>query len=477
MGLVHFNMATFVGGCGTSNWVNLSSKPETFAPSNLDTDQWAVSMQALGIREAVLTAKHGCWFAIWPTTAKLPDGRPYGYSVGADLDVLGRFSDSMRHHGIGHGFYYSLTDNFYLNVCNRVAGACEKSPLPGQVPVTQAEFEAIAEEQVTELWTKYGNLTEIWFDGGYTSDMKSRLLALLARTQPKAVGFNGGGISSSAARWVGTEGDMAPQYYPNGVWSTYCCNSTGPDEPCVVAHSNACSLNDQSSPYGGAGCPATGEEKDGKCNLFYPAAVDYTLQANDVWFWMPPPQELRNLSELINVYHNSVGRNTVMELAFSIDRTGRVDPTHAALYAAFGGWIKNCYGSPVAEAGSFGPAGPSGPWTLSLDVGSVPVDRVVIREDQSLGQRILAYGISVIFPNGTTFVFSNGTSVGNKRIDLLGGAAAPVTVTGTLLFQVFKTALNLPPLLKSFAAFRPCPTGTPGTKPQMEETGGRELII
>ena len=30
------------------------------------------SMKALGVRESVLTAKHGCGFCAWPTTAKLP---------------------------------------------------------------------------------------------------------------------------------------------------------------------------------------------------------------------------------------------------------------------------------------------------------------------------------------------------------------------------------------------------------------------
>ena len=63
--------------------------------------------------------------------------------------------------GIGHGFYYSLTNNFFLNVISHQAGA-SKTLLPGQVNVSQAEFEAIALAQVTELWTEYGNLTEIW---------------------------------------------------------------------------------------------------------------------------------------------------------------------------------------------------------------------------------------------------------------------------------------------------------------------------
>jgi len=188
------------------------------------------------------------------------------------------------------------------------------------------------------------------------------------------------------------------------------------------------------------------------CNTFMPAGVDYTLQAGDTWFYNPTVP-LRNLTEMIYTYHNSVGRNTVMELAFSIEPTGRLDPKHAALYASMGSWIRECYGNPVAAASSFGVPGP--PWTLELELGMAPVDRIVIREDQTRGQRILAYGVSIQFPNGTTSFFSNGTSVGNKRIDLYGAAGS---VTGKLQLQVFSTALGLPPLIKSFAAFRPCAT-------------------
>ena len=34
--------------------------------------------------------------------------------------------------------------------------------LPGQQKLTQAEFEALALAQVTELWTRFGALNEIW---------------------------------------------------------------------------------------------------------------------------------------------------------------------------------------------------------------------------------------------------------------------------------------------------------------------------
>lgn len=150
MALIHFNMGTYVGesGCTPQNW-NVSSNPDVFHPTALDTDNWAASMFALGVRESVLTAKHGCGFCIWPTSATLPDGSPYGYSVTEEGDVVSRYVASMKKHGIGHGFYYSISGapdagNVYLAHKNVTGGA----------------LEAIQIHQLTELWTQYGNLTE-----------------------------------------------------------------------------------------------------------------------------------------------------------------------------------------------------------------------------------------------------------------------------------------------------------------------------
>ena len=119
MALIHFNMATFFHngdpGCDAANWPE-SQKPASFAPAKLNVSQWIVSMKALGVKEAVLTAKHGCGFLLWPTATTLPDGTPYAYHVPPEMNVLKQFSDAMEKEGLGHGFYYSLTNNMYLNV-------------------------------------------------------------------------------------------------------------------------------------------------------------------------------------------------------------------------------------------------------------------------------------------------------------------------------------------------------------------------
>jgi hypothetical protein len=40
---------------------------------------------------------------------------------------------------------------------------------PGQINVTQQQYDDLVVAQLTELWTDYGPLEEIWFDGGYVN--------------------------------------------------------------------------------------------------------------------------------------------------------------------------------------------------------------------------------------------------------------------------------------------------------------------
>ena len=104
--------------CDKSNWdvkasyaAGKTSDPATFNPVKLNTTQWMESITALGANIAILTAKHGCGFLLWPTQSKLPSGAPYGYNVGAkgaavQYDVLKEFVASADAAGVGYGFYY-----------------------------------------------------------------------------------------------------------------------------------------------------------------------------------------------------------------------------------------------------------------------------------------------------------------------------------------------------------------------------------
>ena len=88
------------------------------------------------LQSAILTAKHGCGFLLWPTNVTLPNGENYGYHVGGKggigVDIVGMFTKEITAAGLPHSFYYSLKDSFYLNAINDNV----KPPgtaLPGQV--------------------------------------------------------------------------------------------------------------------------------------------------------------------------------------------------------------------------------------------------------------------------------------------------------------------------------------------------------
>lgn len=163
---------------------------------------------------------------------------------------------------------------------------------------------------------------------------------------------------------------------------------------------------------------------------FAPAECDTTLQTQDRWFW-GEDQPLRSLAEMIDVYHQTVGRNCILELDLAPDRSGLIPARHAARYKELGDFIRSCYEQPITQISN-----------TTTDTGVLisfdyptPIDRVAIMEDQTNGQVIRAYEVYAKIVdaeemNGTLDVpwtlVSAGSSVGHKRIDLFDQA---ITVT------------------------------------------------
>jgi alpha-L-fucosidase len=348
-------------------------------------------MQALGATSGVLTAKHGCGFLGWVTNTTLPDGTPYTYHAPEELAFVPKFAAAMQEAGLGYGYYYSLTNNYFLNELGHNVQP-PSTLLPGQANVTQAQYEEIALAQMRELWTQFGNLTEVWMDGG-CGDMCDKAAALLAETPAiNAVVFNGGSVSPSPVRWCGTEGGNPPGW-PT-VWSTAACGWC-PDGS-------------------GSGAPpnTTGA-------IWYPSGVDVTLQQDDHWFWDQYVGTV-SLPTLIDYYQKSVGANGHMELDFAISRTGELDPSHVAMYKQFGDWIRNCYGTPLATA-SLVPGQTNVTVTLPGGPVGASFDRISMEEDQTTGQLIISYAVDYEPSSapGTWVEFSSGETIGSKRIDVM----------------------------------------------------------
>ena len=260
-------------GCGPPFSTDCMAAEE-FNPQGVDTDGWVKAVAAMGAKVAVFVVRHGCGFDLWPTKAALPNGFTYDYSIanspykGGKADLAAEFVASCKKYNVIPGFYAAVATNAYLNVSGNKMGAGSQ--------LTLAEYQDITLQQLKELWTNYGQIGEIWFDGGIPEAFAANILALFKKLQPNAVMFQGPG--HDAVRWAGTEGGVAPP----DTWST---------SANVMAY--------------GAGDPDAG--------FFFPANCDTTLQEQDQWAYNPAVG-LRTLKELIVVYHATVGRNCNLEL-------------------------------------------------------------------------------------------------------------------------------------------------------------------
>ena len=280
-----------IGVGGDATWL---PPPDTFSPDLLDLDQWMQAAVAMGAKYAVLTAQHCSGFSMWPTDIYDDTGFEYAYSTkyssfrGGSYDVVKDFIAACAKYDIRPGIYYSLNQNFYLNAAKGLV--LNTTLVPGQAKVTQDLYGQIVLAQMKELWTNYGELSEIWFDGGCSVPGTSTVISdLLLTLQPGAVFFNGCPKDNrNAIRWVGTESGLPA--YP--IWSTSVSCGAGLGHP--------------DSAY------------------FCPAESDTTLQVNDQWFWRAG-HPIRSLAVLQQVYYDTVGQNTNLLLNAPANSSGLIE--------------------------------------------------------------------------------------------------------------------------------------------------------
>ncbi|TWU72695.1 hypothetical protein ED733_003751 [Metarhizium rileyi] len=407
--LIHFDVATWLDIDGCNSDPSLVPDVSLFDPRLINTNQWLDSIASLGAKHATLVVKHNCGFASWPSKVTFPTRESnrttidYNYTTVQSplhgLDVAGSFADSARKYHVGHGFYYSVVVNNFLNVQKSRVRTGRLSS--GQVGITDDVYDRIVLDQLSELWSNYGSLTEIWFDGGVSVAQRDAIQKLLRSKQPQAVVFNGcddngSCVTDHPVRWIGNEMGSAPEEN----WSTGLLRA-----------------GDPTSPY------------------FVPSECDTTLQTNGRWFF-GVGQPLRSLREMVDVYHATVGRNCLLELDFSPDRSGLIPADHAARYKQLGDFIRSCYDEPIGH--NKGRNETEGAYHLTFDY-PASIDRIQLMEDQSNGQVIRSYKVfakivDVGRVNGTLDVpwtlVSKGTSVGHKKIDLFDKS---ITVTEVLV--------------------------------------------
>ena len=291
---LHFGVNTFTD----REWGDGKEDPAIFNPTRLDTRQWARTARAAGFRSMILTAKHHDGFCLWPTatTKHSVASSPFR---GGQGDVVREMVDACRAEGLRPGLYLSPWDR--------------NNPAYGD----SDRYNDLYCAQLTELLTQYGPIAEVWFDGanGEGPNGKKqrydwpRFWSLVKRLQPDSVIFSDAGPD---IRWCGNESGAGGD--PN--WSTV--------DPAAV-------------PYPGVSGPGiipALQHGDPNGTVWRPAEVDTSIRKG--WFYHPADDTtVRSVDNLVELYCNSVGRNSKLLLNVPPSRDGLLHDVDVARLSGF----------------------------------------------------------------------------------------------------------------------------------------------
>ncbi|MBV7441565.1 alpha-L-fucosidase [Weeksellaceae bacterium TAE3-ERU29] len=284
---IHFSMNTFTD----VEWGYGDEKPESFNPTELDTDQWARVCKEAGMKGIILTAKHHDGFCLWPSkyTEHSVKNSPWKNGKG---DIVKELSESCKKYGLKFGIYLSPWDRNHPEYA-------------------RDEYVKYFHNQLEELITQYGPLFEIWFDGanggdGYYGGAKEarkieartyyqweKAKEMIRKHQPNAVIF--GGIGRDI-RWVGNERG----YAGTTNWST---------------------LGSRTGESAGRVDGAYLGDENGK--NWVPAEVDVSIRPG--WYYhKKEDHKVHSLPKLVDIYYESVGRNATLLLNLPPDKRGLI---------------------------------------------------------------------------------------------------------------------------------------------------------
>lgn len=389
-----------------------------FNPTNLDTDQWIRAAKAAGAKFAILTATHETGFALYQS-----DVNPYCLKAvkwqDGKGDIVRDFVNSCRKYGIKPGLYVGIRWNSFFGVHNfKVNG---EGPFRDN---RQAYYNQMVEGMVTELCTRYGELFEIWFDGG--ADHPDRgapdVLPIVQKYQPKCLFYHNGQLAE--VRWGGSESGTVP--YP--CWATFPYPS-GDQVRFKDIPDNNFQLLKNGDPDGA---------------YWMPAMSDAPLRGYNgrhEWFWEPGDDEhVFPVENLVDMYYKSVGRNSTLILGLTPDTAGLMPQVDVRRLEEFGAEINRRFARPLAQTSGEGD-------TLELELPEKQtINQLILQEDIRRGERVRAYRVEARV-KGRWREIARGQVIGHKRIQEF-----PPVETNRLRLTVAESVAE--PLIRNFSVYQ-----------------------
>ncbi len=395
--------------------INPVLDPSQFMPHDLDTDQWVKAAKDAGARFAILTASHESGFRLWQSEVNdyCLKSTKWG---GGKRDIVEEFMESCHKYNIAPGIYLGTRWNAELGIYDFKVS--ERSQ------ITQEDYNRLIEREVEEICMNYGDWFEFWFDGGAHGPDQGGpdILSIVEKYQPNAVFYHN--LQRADARWGGSESGTVP--YP--CWATFPYISTGAGESAKEHISaNGFELLKKGDPDG---------------SFWMPAMSDAPLRGfgGHEWFWEPGDEKLiYPLDKLVDMYNNSVGRNSTLILGITPDTTGLLPESDVIRLKELGDEIRELYGEAICSK-----SGKGSEIFMKLPEEMV-ISRIIIQENIEKGERVREYIVDC-FTEGAWKTVAKGTCIGHKRIEIIEA------------LKVSKIRLRLTeaidrPIIKNFSVF------------------------
>jgi len=179
-----------------------------FNPEKWNPDSIVVLAKQAGMKSIVITAKHHDGFNMFNTAYSdynVVDATPY------KRDVIKELSESCKRYNLGFGVYFSLIDWNYPG-----AAPFESVRNSDSIPEAHHQYNL---NQVRELLTKYGEISEIWFDMGSPTFEQSREIAKLVKSiQPDCM--ISGRLWNGQGDFIVMGDNKQPDYLVGVPWQT-----------------------------------------------------------------------------------------------------------------------------------------------------------------------------------------------------------------------------------------------------------------
>ena len=176
-----------------------------FQPERWDADAIVRLAQDAGMRFIVLTAKHHDGFSLFRTQASsfnVVNASPYR------KDIVKSLAEACARHHMPFGVYYSTIDWHFGDVPE------EKNDNP--ISPAHEQFNV---NQLRELMTQYGPLSEVWFDMGHPTKLQSQHFAdTIHKYQPETM--VSGRVWNNEGDFMEMGDDEIPDYILDEPWES-----------------------------------------------------------------------------------------------------------------------------------------------------------------------------------------------------------------------------------------------------------------